>query len=316
MNTIIVIKRFSQKFGPIILIVLFSLIVSIIQPRFISIRNIMTIFQQMVPVGLIALGQTFVIISGGIDLTTGVNIALVSITSGVVYGITNNIYTALIAGVAIALAVSLINILLIVKLKLSPVISTIGMMTIISGLVLVIASVFEKVIFIEHGFFNFIARATVFNIPFSFILMVIFYLIAFVFLNYHKFGTYTVSIGNSEVCSLFAGINLNKYKSLIYIISGFFSSIAGIVLLSRMSLVQPVVSGSFTLLLDSIAAVIIGGTRMSGGKGTIAGTFFGVILISIIGNVLNILNADPNFRDTIKGLIIIAALIFDRFVNE
>ena len=311
-----IILRIFRKAGMPLLVLVFSLIVFSFKPRFLSPQNLTNVSHQIVPVGLIALGQTFVLISGGIDISTGSLIALCSVTMGVVFGLTGSMLLAILAGVVIVLCVGVFNSLLIAKLELPAMIVTLSTMSISMGLVLIVMGVMKRVFFISHPFLRLFGGKKVLSIPYSFILLVFIYLIGYIIYNYTRPGIYIRALGSNELSARLAGINIARYKIIIYLISSLLAGLGGVIITCRMAIVQPIIGGSLTMLLESITAVIIGGTSLLGGRGTIQGTFLGVILIGLIGNSLNILNINPNLQDIFRGMVFILILLFDQIMNR
>ncbi len=314
-------KRFNvvleifKKIAMPLLVMAFSLFVFSIKPRFLSPQNLANISHQIVPMGLIALGQTFVLISGGIDISTGSVIALSAVTSGVVFGLTNNIWLAILAAISIGLCIGLLNSLLIAKLELPAMIVTLSTMSISMGLVLIVMGAMKRVFFISHPFLSFFGGKRILGIPYSFILLIFIFTIGYLLYNRTRLGIYTKALGSNEVSAKLAGISISRYRIIIYMFSSFLAGMGGVVITCRMSIVQPIIGGSLTILLESIAAVIIGGTSLLGGIGTIQGTFVGVILMGLIGNSLNVLNVNPNLQDIFRGAVLILILFFDRIVH-
>ena len=134
--------------------------------------------------------------------------------------------------------------------------------------------------------------------------------------NYTRIGIYTKALGTNRLSARLAGINIAKYRIILYLLSSFLAGIGGIIMTCRMAIVQPIIGGSMTMLLESIAAVVIGGTSLMGGVGTIQGTFVGVILIGLISNSLNILNISINLQDVFRGAVLILILFFDRIIHR
>jgi len=308
--------RASQKLGPIFLVLFYSLFVFLIKPRFLSIPNLANVAQQIVPIGLIALGQTFVLISGGIDLSTGSIIALSSVTMGVVFGLTNNIWLAILAAITISLCIGVLNSFLIAKVKLPAMIVTLSTMSISMGLVLIVMGVMKYVFFISHPFLYLFGGERIFNIPYSFILLIFVFLLGYLVYNHTKLGIHTRASGSNELSARLAGISIDRNMIAIYMLSSLLAGLGGVIITCRMAIVQPIIGASMTMLLESIAAVIIGGTSLLGGRGTIQGTFIGVILIGLISNSLNVLNINPNLQDVFRGTVLIFILFFDRIVNR
>jgi ribose/xylose/arabinose/galactoside ABC-type transport system permease subunit len=306
-----------RKIGTPLLVVVFSLFVFSLEPRFLKLQNLANISHQIVPVGLIALGQTFVLISGGIDISTGSVIALSSVTTGVVFGISGgNIVLAVLAAIAIALCVGAFNSFLIAKLQLPDLIVTLSTMSIAMGFVLVVMGIVKRVFFISHPFLSLFGGKKVLGIPYSFLLLLFAFILGYIIYNYTKLGIYTKALGSNRVSASLVGIDIERYRIILYLFSSFLAGLGGIIITCRMAIVQPIIGGAMTMFLESIAAVIIGGTSLLGGVGTIQGTFVGVILMGFIGNSLNVLNINPNLQDVFRGSVLIFILFFDRIIHR
>ncbi len=304
--------KILKRYGNILLLLLVAIVMLFLNPRFMSLVNIVNLSRQIVPTGLLAIGLMFVIITGGIDLSVGFGVSLSAVLMGVVYLRTSHIGVALAATLAVGFLMGLVNGLIITRLRIYPFIATLATMSIFQGLTYVFS--FGRLAWVRHPFTQFIGGGTILGVPFAFLFMIAVYLICHGILNWTKLGTYTIAIGDSEASSNLAGINIPRIKVVIYLLAGLCTSLCAIVLISRLGMTAPTIGGT-SLLLDGIAATILGGTSLTGGKGSAGGTFIGVIIIVLVGNILNLLNVDPNFRDFFKGAIIIAVLFFDRAVN-
>ena len=301
-----------REYGNIFILVLIILVMLVLNPRFLSINNIINISRQMVPVGLLAMGAMFVIMSGGLDLSAAFGVSLAAVIFGLVYEKSLNIFIIILITVVAGILMGILNGLFITRLKMLPFIVTLATMAIFQGVTYMVAG--AKLIYIENSLMTFLGSGTIFKIPTSFLFLIFFYFIGYIILNQTKLGTYIIAIGNNEKSSVLAGINIGKYKFYIYAFSGFCTGLAAVLLVSKVQMSVPSIGG-LPLLLDAVAATILGGTSLSGGRGTIRGTFVGVLLIVIIGNIINLLSIDANYRDVIKGLVIIAVLLFDRAIN-
>jgi len=304
--------NFLKNYGNILLLVLVAIIMVILNPRFLSLRNILNLSKQIAPTGIMALGAMFIIMSGGIDLSMGFGVSLVAVVLGIVYLNTDSILLAIIVSLITGVLMGVLNGVIITKLKMLPFITTLATMSIFQGLAYLF--LFGKMAWVRHPFTVFLGNGNIFGIPFPFIFLLIIYFIGYLILNHFKLGVYTIAIGNNEEGVIFAGVNVDKYKFYLYVLSGVLTSICAILLISRLQMTTPTIGG-ISILLDAIAATIIGGTALTGGKGSVRGTFIGVIIIILIGNILNLLNIDPNYRDVFKGMVIITVLFFDRAVN-
>jgi ribose transport system permease protein len=305
-------RKFLESYGIIILLILAIVIISIFNPRFISMANIINLSKQIVPMGLIALGAMFVLIAGGLDLSAGVGSTMAGAIMGIVFYYTSNIFLSIIVCLASALIIGSINGLLITKVGFSAVIATLAMMTILQGGIQLVLG--GKSIFLENNILQYISRGTILKIPIAFLILLFFYLIGYYLLNHTRFGVYTIAIGANENNAKMAGISIPAIKFTTYVLSSFLMGISGIVLVSRMALISPAMSG-FPILLDGFSAAVIGGTSVTGGKGSIGGVFLGVIFIGIITNALVFLNIPAEAQDLYRGLLIAFALIFERVIS-
>lgn len=306
-------QLFKEK-NIIFIIIGFSFIFYLISPRFLSLDNMSAISRQIVPIGFIALGQFFVVVSGDIDLSMGTSSVLFSIILGVCFGLTGGVEVGLFAVLVTSILMGLFNGFLVAKLKLPAFIvtlSTLFMATGLSGLVIPRG----QQIFLIGDFFRFIGAEKFLGFYWSFIFLMALIILAFIVYNYTRWGAYVVAIGNNEDNAKLSGINVDRVKMGVFAFSGFCSGLAGIILSSRMGFVQPGLDGN-GLLLDAITAVIIGGTLISGGKGSIFGIVWGILFVGIINNSLNLLNVEDVWHQVFKGVVIIMALVLNWLTNR
>ncbi|MEV8467514.1 ABC transporter permease [Fluviibacterium sp. DFM31] len=282
------------------------LVFYLISPRFLSLDNMSAISRQIVPIGLIALGQFFVVVSGNIDLSMGMGSVLFAIVLGVFFGITGGVGVGIVAVIVASLALGYFNGTLVAKLKLPAFIVTLSTLFMAQGLSGLIIPRGQQ-IFLMGGFFKFIGAEKFMGLYWSFLFLVALFVLAYVVYNHTRWGAYVIAIGNSEENARLAGINVDRVKTGIFMFSALCSGFAGIILSSRMGFVQPGLDGN-GLLLDGIAAIIIGGTLILGGRGTIGGAFWGVLFIGVINNALNLLNVEDVWHQVFKGAVILAAL--------
>lgn len=308
------VKELFVKYGTVISLFTLIIIVSIINPKFLTMYNILNIFRQVSIIGLIAFGMTFVIITGGIDLSVGATLGLTSMIMGllIVKG------TAGIAAILIALILGVIfggiNGVLVSRVKLQPFIATLSTMTMYRGITMIISNGIPAMELTRKSpLLNFFSQGTIFKIPFPMILFILFLLILLVVLQNTIFGRSVYALGGNEEAARLSSIPVTKTKTMVYVISGLMSALAGIILTSRLSSAQPTAGMGFEL--DAIAAVVIGGTSLSGGKGKLFGTFLGVLIIGVLNNGLNIIGVSAFYQQFIKGLVILLAVILDRKSN-
>ncbi|WP_171102075.1 ABC transporter permease [Ruegeria sp. HKCCD7255] len=278
----------------------------LISPRFMSVENMSAISRQIVPIGLIALGQFFVVVSGNIDLSMGMGSVLFAILLGVCFGLTGGVAVGIVAVIVASLALGFLNGVFVAKLKLPAFIVTLSMLFMAQGLSGLIIPRGQQ-IFLMGGFFRFVGSEKFMGFYWSFLFLVVLFVLAYIVYNHTRWGSYVVAIGNSEENAKLAGINVDRVKIGIFMFSGLCSGFAGIMLSTRMGFVQPGLDGN-GLLLDGIAAIIIGGTLILGGRGTIGGAFWGLLFIGVINNALNLLNVEDVWHQVFKGAVILAAL--------
>lgn len=301
---------FMEKIIPFIGLILLIIVVSILNPSFLDLSNLLNLLRQISINGLIAFGMTFIILTGGIDLSVGSILALSSafialmITSGV------DPIIALIIGVLIGFVLGAVNGLLVTKGNMAPFIATLATMTIFRGLTLVITDGNPITNLGDSYLFQLFGKGYFIGIPVPAVTMIIVFVILLIILQKTTFGRHTYAIGGNEVPAKISGIKVNKIKILIYGISGLMSALAGGILTSRLNSAQPTAGTSYEL--DAIAAVVLGGTSLTGGKGRIVGTLIGVLIIGVLNNGLNLLGVSSFYQQVVKGVVILIAVLIDR----
>lgn len=303
-------KEFISKLGPLLALIVLIIFVSILSPSFLSITNLMNLMRQVSINALIAFGMTFVIITGGIDLSVGSVLALSSaLMGGMIIGGIDPII-AMIAAVVMGFVLGAVNGLLITKGKLAPFIATLATMTIFRGATLVYTDGQPLTGLGETFIFQFMGRGYFFGIPFPIIITLVAFAILYVLLHKMSFGRKVFSIGGNEKASFISGVKIDKVKIFVYGISGMLSALAGIILTSRLNSAQPTAGTSYEM--DAIASVVLGGTSMSGGKGRVFGTLIGALIIGTLNNGLNLLGVSTFYQQIVKGIVIIIAVLLDR----
>lgn len=303
-------KEMLSKLGPLLALIVLIIFVSILSPSFLSLTNLMNLMRQVSTNALIAFGMTFVIITGGIDLSVGSTLAL---SSAIMAGMIVNGIDPLIAMTVSLIAgfiLGAVNGLLITKGKLVPFIATLATMTIYRGATLVLTDGKPITGLDETFIFQFMGRGYFFGIPFPIVITLVVFALLFVLLHKMSFGRKTFAIGGNEKASFIAGVKSNKIKIFVYSISGVLASLAGIILTSRLNAAQPTAGESYEM--DAIASVVLGGTSMSGGKGRIFGTLIGALIIGTLNNGLNLLGVSTFYQQIVKGIVIIIAVLIDR----
>ncbi|MED4354309.1 ribose ABC transporter permease [Schinkia azotoformans] len=299
-----------QKLGPLLGFALLTIILSILSPNFLSLDNILNILRQVSINALIAFGMTFVILTGGIDLSVGSMLALsAALTAGFMAGGMDPILAMLIGLLAGAL-MGAFNGFVITKGKVAPFIATLATMTIFRGLALVYTEGRPITGLSKDLSFELMGRGYFFGIPVPVIWMLVSYAILYFILKKTTFGRRVYAIGGNEEASILSGIKVDQVKIWVYSITGLLSALAGIILTSRLNSAQPTAGTAYEL--DAIAAVVLGGTSLSGGRGWIFGTLVGALIIGVLNNGLNLLDVSSFYQQVVKGGVILLAVILDR----
>lgn len=308
------VKELFVKYGTVVSLFVLVIIVTVINPKFLTMYNVLNIFRQVSIIGLIAFGMTFVIITGGIDLSVGATLGLTSMVLGLMISKGTVDLVAIPVALLLGVIFGAINGILISKVKLQPFIATLATMTMFRGITMIISDGIPAMELTKKSHvLDFFSQGSIFKIPFPMILFIVFLIVLLVVLQNTVFGRGVYAVGGNEEAARLSSIPVTKVKTLVYVISGFMSALAGVVLTSRLSSAQPTAGTGFEL--DAIAAVVIGGTSLSGGKGKIFGTFLGVLIIGVLNNGLNIIGVSAFYQQFIKGLVILLAVILDRKSN-
>ena len=299
-----------QKLGPLLALVVLAAFVTFMNPNFIAPTNLFNLLRQVSTNALIAFGMTFVIITGGIDLSVGSTLALTSaVMAGVIASGIDPIL-AMLLSLILGTILGGINGLLITKGKMAPFIASLATMTIFRGLTLVYTDGNPITGIGDSFIFKYMGRGYLFGIPFPVILMIISFAILYVVLHKTTFGRKTFAIGGNEKASFIAGIKNDRVKIGVYAISGLMASLAGIIITSRLNSAQPTAGASYEM--DAIASVVLGGTSLSGGRGRIMGTLIGALIIGTLNNGMNLLGVSSFYQQVVKGIVIIIAVLLDR----
>ncbi len=294
------------------------LVFTLSSENFFRFDNIMGILLSTAVIGVLALGSTFVIITGGIDLAVGTVMTFSSVMTGVIitfWGLP--IPFGIVGGVLTGAACGLLSGLAVAKMKIPPFIATLAMMMITKGLSLVISG--TKPIYFEDkpNQFDFASISmgsltkSLFGVEIPNAVLIFFGLaiVAGLILAKTIIGRYNFALGSNEEATRLSGVNVNYWKITIYTITGAFSGIAGILMASRLNSAQPALGSGYEL--EAIAAVVIGGTSLSGGQGTIVGTVIGALIMSVLTNGLRILSVPQEWQTVIIGLVVVGAVYAD-----
>ena len=306
-----------EKYAVFIALAVLFVISAIVSPYFTRIQNLLNILRQVSYVGIIALGMTFVMIGGGIDLSVGSLVAFIGavgiLALNYLMAILHNEYLAISGAILAALIMGILsgalNGYLITRGKIAPFIVTLGTMAIFRSLSLFMASAGE--IRSVSGHYGEFGMNSIWFLPVPVLIMLIIAAILNIILNSTRYGRHLCAVGSNARVALFSAINGDRIKFLSYMLCGFTVSVSAVMLTSRFNAVSTSNTG-MGFELDAITAVIIGGTPFTGGRGTIWGTIVGVIILGIINNMLNMLGISPYLQGTVKGLVIIGAVYMQR----
>jgi ribose transport system permease protein len=303
-------KATLQKLGPFIALLVIAVGLSIVSPDFLRVDNLLNVMRQSSINALIAFGMTLVILLGGIDLSAGSVLALSSVIIASLLQSGTPPVVATLAGIVAGGLMGLVNGLIISKGKVAPFIATLGTMTVLRGLALVMSNG-SPISDFNSDFFSMLGGGYVARlIPIPVVLMLIVFGIFWFVLKKTVFGRHVYASGGNAESAKLSGVKVDRVQLWVYTISGVMAAIAGVVLTSRLNSAQPTAGTGYEL--DAIAAVVLGGTSLTGGRGWIFGTLVGALLIGVLNNGLNLLDVSSFYQQVIKGSVILLAVLIDR----
>ncbi|MDN5709521.1 MAG: ribose ABC transporter permease [Planococcus sp. (in: firmicutes)] len=299
-----------QKIAPFIGLILIIIIITAINPSFLSMSNILNVLRQVSINALIAFGMTFVILTGGIDLSVGSILALTgAVTAGMMASGIDPIL-AMLLGLFLGAVLGAINGVIIAKGKVAPFIATLATMTIYRGLTLVYTEGRPISGLGDSMAFQMLGKGYFLGIPIPVVTMLISFGILYFILKKTTFGRRVYAVGGNEEASVLSGINADRIKIYVYSLVGALAALASLILTSRLNSAQPTAGQMFEL--DAIAAVVLGGTSLTGGRGWIVGTLIGALIIGVLNNGLNLIGVSSFFQQVVKGAVILLAVLLDR----
>lgn len=300
------IKKFAMRNGALIGLILLAIILSLATPAFLTGSNILNVGIQAATVAILAFGETFAIVAAGIDLSVG-SVAAVSSMFAAYAGASMGMpaWLTVVIGIVAGAVFGALSGIANAYLKLPSFIATLAMMSVARGLTLVIS---DGRPISTSGVVNFFG-GTILNIPVPIVMMIIMGIIAAIILNFTTIGRSMYAVGGNMEASRLSGISVHKTQIVVFILSGIFAAVAGLVIAGRLHSAQPQAATGYEM--DAIASTVIGGASLSGGKGKVSGTFVGAILLAVIRNGLNILNVSSFWQQVVIGLVIAAAVSFD-----
>lgn len=306
------VKKILTKYAIYFVLLFLIVFFSIISSTFLTTSNLINILRQVSVVGIVSVGMTFVILTGGIDLSVGGMIAVSGVITAqlMLKGITPAL--AVLITIIISIIVGLVNAFFTHEFKLNPMIVTLATLQILKGISYILTDGIPVYGFTEK--FKVIGQGHVLGLPIPVVIMAMLFLIAHLILKYTVFGQNIYGIGGNEEAVRLVGINIRLNKYTVYVICSVLAAIAGIVLLSRVNNAQP--NAGFGYEMDVITGVVLGGVSMSGGEGKISGVFAGILVMAILGNGMLLMNISEYYQWVVKGIVMLAAISYDKIIKK
>lgn len=307
-TTVNLLGQVLGRYGIVLAFLVLCLVLSFLSPYFLTTKNLLNVLLQASINLVVAVGMTFVITSGGIDLSVGSIVAVAGMVMADMVSRKWGLWAAVPMALLVGTLGGWLNGTLITRLRLPPFIVTLGTMSVMRGVALIynegkpLYGLSQKVLKVISG--------DVASIPIPVIIALIVALLAHFVMRHTTIGEYTTAIGGNEETARLSGIDVRRYKIIIYSISGLMCGLAGIILTSRLSAAEPIAGVNYEL--DAIAATVMGGTSLSGGEGTIFGTIIGALLMSVLRNGLNLLNIQSYYQQLVIGAVIVLAVAVDK----
>jgi ribose/xylose/arabinose/galactoside ABC-type transport system permease subunit len=299
----------------VVVVIALAALFGLTSPYFLTPDNALNILRQMSVIGVVGIGMTLVILIGGIDLSVG---SVVLLTGGITgtlilnYGV--NPWLAIVAGLAAAALVGLVNGLFVELLRISPIIVTLGTLIAVRGVGQAILWLNNSWVYVEGPLFTYIAAAQWLFLPVSAALMLVLYLLVAVVMAQTSFGRAVYAIGNNPRAAVLCGLPVTRIKILVYVLSGFFAGIAGLLTAARTGVVNP--TAGLGLEFVAITAVVLGGTSLRDGIGRVEKTLVGTIILAMVLNYLTIRGVPDTWQTAVTGLLILGAVVFDRLLRR
>lgn len=299
--------KMLRQFGLFFVALFIIVFMSFTSPVFLKPANITNVLRQISLNGILAVGMTFVILTGGIDLSVGSVVAITGVICGSIMKDGGNWMLGCLAALAISLVCGAFNGFLIAYVGFQPFIATLSTMTIGRGFALAYSD--GKPYTISNPSFKAIGQGYLGSIPIPIILLVVVCIIGLIILNTTTFGRYVLAVGGNKSAAKLSGVRTQRVQLMVYVFSAACAWIVGLILAARISSGQPTAGESYEM--DAIAATAIGGTSMNGGIGTLIGTILGFVIIGLLSNSMNLLNINSFYQQIVKGVLIIVAVFLD-----
>jgi ribose transport system permease protein len=302
--------QFVIKYNTVFIFLIMLLISAMVSDVFFTPVNLFNIIRQVTPVGIISMGMLLVILTGGIDLSVGSIVAMVGVLCAI-FTKTMSLPFALIASLGCGLLAGSLSGYLVSIHKMAPFIATLALMSIVRGLGFIFSKGAPVLVNENASALTDFGSGNFLGVPNPALILFLIFAITAVLLKYNVFGRIIIAIGSNEEAVRLSGIKVSAYKFSVYVIAGGLSAVAGIVTAARTAVGSPVMG--LGMELDVIATVVIGGASLSGGKGSAVNTLLGVLILGMIGNIMNLMNIPSYSQQIIKGVIIIIAVLLQRF---
>ena len=296
----------------VLILLVICVFATILSPSFLSVTNLFNVFKQITVAGIVGCGMTFVILTGGIDLSVGSILGLSGVLASGVLASTGNTAVAVAVSLTVGIACGAVNGFFVSVCGIPPFISTLGMMTLLRGVILVYTK--GSPIPIKSDAYKFFGKGSIAGIPVPVIILIIVFLLAHYILTQTSYGRSVYAVGGNREAARLSGIRVKTREFLVYTLNGLMCGMAGLILTARLGSAQST-SGT-GIEMDAIAAVILGGTSLSGGVGFVLPTVVGAMIMGIIDNILTLMNVNPHATNIVKGAVILIAVLVDKKVKD
>ncbi|MEG6513805.1 ribose ABC transporter permease [Desulforamulus ruminis] len=296
-----------NKYRVFLIFIIICGVAGLLSEVFFTVNNMLNVARQVSITAIVAAGMTLVILIAGIDLSVG---SVLAFTGAIIAGMLSAkvaLPVAILCALLVGLLFGFVNGFFVTKMGVPAFIATLALMVIARGMTLVYTKGYPLVV--SETSFSIIGNGKIWGVPLPILLMILIYALMYWVLRYTSFGRYIYAIGGNEEASRLSGIAVDRIKIAVYGIAGLFSALSATIYTSRLMSAQP--TAGVGIELDAIAAVIIGGTSLSGGRGGIVGTLFGALIMGVLDNVLNLMNVSPFYQSIAKGLVILVAVVVD-----
>ncbi|MCL6444066.1 MAG: ABC transporter permease [Alicyclobacillus sp.] len=302
-------RRFLNSSLVVVALIVLVVIFTIATPHFLTARNLFNILQAVAVVGILTVGQVFVIITAGIDISQGSIVGLVGVVSALMMTHGVSVWLSILAGLAVGAVVGIVNGLLVAVAGIQPFISTLGTMSVASGAALIVTNG-QPVFGIPASVSNFGSNGIFSIFPDTAITMIILAVWAHLFLSKTKYGRYTYAVGSNPLSARLSGLRVRRQLMWVYVVSGVASAIGGIIMVAWVDSALPTAGTNYEL--NSIAAVVIGGASLFGGEGTVLGSMIGALLMAVLSNGAQLLGISSYWQNVLLGMVVLAAVYIDR----